>query len=182
MTVTEFVAWAERTDGRWQLEEGEPVAMAAPSDMHALLQANVGGLLFAHLRAVGSACRVRTGPGIVPAVDQTTNVRVPDLAVVCRPASADRRLVSDPLLVIEILSPSNERETRSNVRAFCGIGSMREVVILHSQAMMAELLRRAPEGQWPGSFEVVEGPRAVLRLDSIGASFALADIYESVVL
>ena len=48
MTVDEFIAWAG--DGRWQLVDGEPRAMAPASATHGIIQANIGYTLTRHLR------------------------------------------------------------------------------------------------------------------------------------
>ena len=49
---------------------------------------------------------------------------------------------SDPVLLVEILSPSNRAETWTNVWAYTTIPSVREILVLHSLRIRAELLRR----------------------------------------
>ena len=71
-------------------------------------------LLGNHLVAQGSPCHVVTGPGIVPRVRANRNYRVPDLGATCAQAS-NEPMVAEPNLLVEILSPSNEAETRSNI-------------------------------------------------------------------
>jgi Uma2 family endonuclease len=44
-------------------------------------------------------------------VHANLNVRVPDLAVTCSRPEPDDKLLRDPLVVIEILSPSNRADT-----------------------------------------------------------------------
>ena len=177
MTVEDFLAWADDVQGAWQLEDGEPVAMAAPSDMHGTIQSTLGALLFIHLRANRPHCRVVTTPGVVPRVRETTNVRVPDLVVACRPASPEERLMRDPILVAEILSTSNERETWSNVWTYCSIPSVQDILVLRSMAVGAELLSRLPGGDWPGGFTTLVGRDAELHLPSIDVRLRLGDLY-----
>ena len=55
----------------------------------------------------------------------------------------------DPVLVVEILSPSNETETRENVWAYASIPSVQEILLLRSTEIAAELLRRQADGNWP---------------------------------
>jgi len=60
------------------------------------------------------------------------NMRVPDIAVNCVPDERGQRALPDPILIIEILSPSNERETRENVWAYATIPSLREILLVRS--------------------------------------------------
>lgn len=57
--------------------------------------------------------------------------------------------------------------TRANVRAYRTILTVVEIVVLRSTAIMAEILRRGPNGTWPRQPETVDAD-GTLRLDSIG--------------
>lgn len=115
MTVDEFLSWAADapSGGRWQLIDGEPVAMAPGGDAHGSLQVELARLLGNCLLEQRSRCRVVTEPGIVPRVRSDRNYRVPDLAVTCAPPSS-APMLPEPVLLVELLSPSNAAETRSN--------------------------------------------------------------------
>ena len=63
----------------------------------------------------------------------------------------------EPILFIEILSPSNEVETWANVWTYASIPSVAEILVVHSTRVAAELLRREANGQWPDE-PVVLGP------------------------
>jgi Putative restriction endonuclease len=110
MTLTEFLSWdpADPSGQAWQLIDGEPVAMAPGSETHAALQGEIGALLRNHLLDRDGPCRLLSQPGIVPRVRANRNFRIPDLAVTCVPPALGL-MVADPILLIEILSPSNER-------------------------------------------------------------------------
>src|SRR5258708_7575176 len=110
MTVAEFLDWpGDGTPDKHQLVDGEIRSMAPASITHGVMQARIGALLSNHLN--GTACKVITAPGIIPRVRSSSNIRVPDLAVNCIPDEAGQRALPDPILIIEILSPSNEAET-----------------------------------------------------------------------
>ena len=79
-------------------------------------------------------------------------------------------------MLIEILFPSNEVATRSNVWAYCSIPSVREIVLLHSTSIGAEILRRQSDGGWPQEPETL-GADEDLVMESIGYSVPLADHY-----
>ncbi|MFL5256140.1 MAG: Uma2 family endonuclease, partial [Rhodopila sp.] len=87
----------------------------------------------------------------------------------------------DPVLLIEILSPSNEAETRANIWAYTTIPSVQEILAVHSTRIEAEPLRRGPDGNWPEIPEVVTGAET-LRLASIGFATPLAAFYRTTAL
>ena len=103
-------------------------------------------------------------------------MRIPDIAVDCEPPRDDARLVRDPTLLIEILSPGNERLTRANVWAYRDLPSVREILLLYSWKIGGELLRRDADGTWPAE-AVILGVGDRLHLDSIGLDVPLADAY-----
>ena len=177
MTVTEFLTWPADPNGQvWQLIDGEPVAMAPASDIHGSIHAEIGFLVSAHLRQHRPSCRVVVAPGISPRVRANTNVRVPDLAVTCLPPSRDRHLMEQPVLAVEILSPSNEAKTWANTWAYTTIPSMQDILVVRSQEIGAELLSRQSDGSWPSEFQPVAGR---VRVASIGAEFDIADFYST---
>ena len=53
MNVAEFLAWDAPGPGRWQLVDGEPVAMGPASRTHGSLQGELGRLIGNHLEASG---------------------------------------------------------------------------------------------------------------------------------
>ncbi|MDD2859456.1 MAG: Uma2 family endonuclease [Acidiphilium sp.] len=177
MTVAEFLDWCPEDGQRWQLVDGEPVAMAPASTTHARIQAEIGRLLGNHLVERGSLCDVLTAPGVTPHLEKVHNVRVPDLGVSCASSGDDGLLLSEPVLLIEILSPSNHRETWANVWAYASISSVREILVVSSVSVGADLLRRRPDGTWPEQPETVTG--GDLWLESIHYAAPLIDFYRT---
>jgi Uma2 family endonuclease len=179
MTLDEFLVWDtdDLTGRRWQLIDGEPVLMAPASEVHGAIQNELGRLLGNHLLATGRPCRVISTPGIVPRVRANENFRIPDLGVTCSPPSGEV-MVPDPILLIEILSPSNEAKTRANIWAYTTMPSVREILVVRSTRMEVELLRRDAEGNWPASPVIVRAPET-LELASIGFQVPAADLYRT---
>ena len=175
MSVREFLDWESGDDLRYELVDGEPRAMAPASTMHGFLQGRLASLLNAHLDREKPSCSVVVAPGVVPHLMSAHNVRVPDLGVTCSPLAPGQAALPDPVLLIEILSPSNQAKTWSNVWAYTSIPSVREILVLHSTRVTAEILRRAATGSWPEEPEqLLEGH---LELISVGFRVAMADLY-----
>lgn len=176
MTVAEFIDWPGDGSGlKHQLVDGEPQAMAPASTTHGTIQAMLAHLLWSHL--AGTGCRVIVAPGVVPRVRAEANMRVPDVAVTCAADDPASHALTEPLLLIEILSPSNEAETRANVWAYTTIPSVREILLVRSTHIGAELLRREPGGGWPANPSPI-GEQDRLTLDSISFECPLPAVYE----
>jgi Uma2 family endonuclease len=176
MDLREFLAWDAPAGARWQLLDGEPRAMSPASRTHGRIQTRLGGLIDVHLSARGSPCTVITTPGVVPRVRSDNNFRIPDLGVTCTGYEREEITLTDPVLLIEILSPSNQAETWSNVWAYTTIPSVQEILIVHSTAVRADLLRRDEAGNWPEQAVTIEV--GVLELRSIGFTTDLSAIYQ----
>jgi Uma2 family endonuclease len=177
MSVAEFLARDAPRPDLWQLVDGEPVAMAPASRTHAALQGELGVLIRNHLTDAGSLCTLLTAPGVIPRVRANENFRIPDLAVTRTLYETEEYDAANPVLIVEILSPSNRAETWQNVWSYTTIPSLREILILSSTAVRAELLRRGGDGSWPAASMVVED--GDLTLDSIGLIVPLASIYRT---
>jgi Uma2 family endonuclease len=149
MTLEAFLTWDAPPDARWQLVDGVPLAMAPASPVHAAIQNELGALLRNHLADQGGACRAYANPGVKLGEKTDINFRIPDLGVSCTPLEPGDPALPDPVLLIEILSPSNPRETWMNVWAYTSIPSVQEVLVVRSDIMGAQLLRRQPDGTWP---------------------------------
>ena len=176
MTLDEFIDWPGDGSGRkHQLVEGEPVAMAPASVTHGIIQANVASILRTHLR--GTGCFVVVEPGIIPRVRSEANMRVPDLAVSCDADDRALRALTGPKIVIEILSPSNEAETRENVWVYTTIPSVSEILLIRSTRIAAELISRGADGSWPANPRLVDADAALV-IESLDFSCPLTEVYE----
>jgi len=177
MTVAEFLDWpGDGTGRKFQLVDGELRAMSPGSATHGTIQTNLAYELRRHMIDRRSKCRVVTEPGVVTRIRAHTNLRVPDLGISCTADAPGQRTLPDPIVLIEILSPGNASDTWDNVWAYTTIPSVRDILIVHSTRVLAELLRRGPDGHWPE--EPLEiGADGILRLESVDFAFPLRDAY-----
>jgi Uma2 family endonuclease len=151
--------------------------MAPSSDAHSMIHGELGSLIGSHLADRNSPCRVGVTPGVVPRVRSTKNLLVPDLGVTCSPPVGGPTML-DPVVLIEILSPSNARETRGNVWAYTSIPSVTEIVLVSSTSIAAEVLRRQSDASWPGEPQYVDA-EGELVLESIDFRIPLRAAYRT---
>jgi len=114
---------------------------------------------------------------VIPRVQSETNFRIPDLAITCSGYESEEYALADPVLIIEILSPSNQAETWANVWTYATIPSVQEILVLKTATIGAELLRRNPDGSWPTQPSSIKD--GDLTLESIGFTFPLAAAYRT---
>ncbi len=107
-TVDEFLAWDDGTDRRYELVDGEIVAMAPPREAHAAIVINLAILIGNQLRP---PCRV-LGEFGVKLPDRDDSFDQFDLAVTCAQVDPTRRYIAEPELIIEVLSPSTALHDR----------------------------------------------------------------------
>ncbi len=177
MSVQEFLAWDPGGEHTWQLVDGAPEAMVPANRTHGTLQGEMGNLIINHLRDRGSTCALVVRPGVVPHMHASHNMRVPDLAVTCSDYEVEETGITDPVLIVEVLSPSNQAETWANVWTYATIPSVREIVVLRTASIGAEVLRRHADNTWPQEPESLTD--GVLVLESIGLRVSLIDLYRS---
>ncbi len=177
MTAEEFLAWSgDGFGGRYQLIDGEVRPMSPASTTHGTIQSELNGMIRDHLRQIGRRCRSVTKPAVEVLVRADINTRVPDIGVSCAPDVAAQIALPEPLLLIDILSPSNAKDTWNNVWAYTTLPSVQEIVVVHSTRIGAEVLRRIDDGTWAATTEKIDDG-AVLRLASIGFEAPLREAY-----
>lgn len=113
---------------------------------------------------------------MVPRVRSESNFRIPDLAVACTPYQDEEYDLANPVLIIEILSPSNRAETWTNIWAYTTLPSVHEILVVHSTRIGVELLRRDAVGNWPEQPVAIE--QGALELRRIGFSVDVATLYQ----
>jgi Uma2 family endonuclease len=102
MTVEEFLAWAEGRDGRWELQDGELVAMAPERMAHVETKYEVVAALKAAIRSANELCHAVPDGATVRIAARTAFE--PDALVYCGPRLPPRTIeIAEPLIVVEVL-------------------------------------------------------------------------------
>ena len=143
MRLAEFLQWDDGTDRRYELVDGIAVMMAPSLEAHGELAAALGAEIRARLQP---PCRVISEAGIV-IPDRADTYYVADLAVTCVPREPGRRMVVEPILVVEVLSPSTGQVDRwRKVADYRSLPSVQEILVLFSDERRVEVQRRTPDG------------------------------------
>jgi Uma2 family endonuclease len=168
MTVAEFYDWHDGTDARYELVRGVPVAMATPTPRHGVLVRNVHDSLTARLRR---PCSSWFGMGVARR-DSDDECRVPDVFVSCEPLPP--RYFTAPRLIVEVLSPSTEKEDRTDKLDFYKSLPSVELVLLVWQDKRRVQLHSREGDRWPAQDLIGTGTAELTTLD---LSLSLDEIY-----
>jgi Uma2 family endonuclease len=176
MTVAEFLRWEDGTDTRYELLGGTIFGIAPPAPAHGFLAARLCARIEAGPRS-RPPCMAQIKAAIAKP-DRDDTCYIADLAVTCTPPQRGQQLLSDPVLIAEILSPGTalyDRQTK--VADYRRIPSVQEILLIDSASVFAEVLRRAGE-QW--ITELVQGRTATLSLASIGLTVTMSELYHGI--
>lgn len=148
MTADEFIAWAmEQPEGqRYELVAGEIVGMAPERAGHSRTKGLVYRQLQDGLAAANLPCEAFPD-GMSVEIDEAT-VYEPDALVRCGPPLPDEAVkVPDPLIIVEVLSPSTRaRDAGAKLADYFKLPSLRHYLIVDTKTRTVIHHRREAEG------------------------------------
>ncbi len=160
-----------------EYHDGQMFAMAGGTPNHALISNRAGSLLD---RAVPPACRVFNADQRIHIAAART-FSYADCLVVCgdpKFASDQQDNLLNPLLIVEVLSPSTQDYDRGKkFELYRTIESFREYLIVHQDRRFVEHHSKQEDGSWVlREHSGTEGSVAIPRL---GLHLSLGDLYSS---
>ena len=175
-----YLALERKAKVKSEYIHGEIFAMSGASNAHNIITVEITTELNIQLRPRG--CFVYSGDMRVR-TSRTGSYFYPDVTVVCdKPQFEDNVFdtLLNPILVVEVLSPSTEVYDRGEKFAhYQELASLREYILVSQDRIRVEHYRLI-ETQWVG--KEFHTPEDVLLLDSIECELPLRDIYTRVTL
>jgi Uma2 family endonuclease len=179
MSETEYLAFERTSDIKHQYVDGDVFAMTGASREHNLICHNLSRIIGNDL--LERPCEVYQSDMRVK-VEATRLYTYPDVTVVCdEPQLSDQEFdtLLNPLILIEVLSPSTERFDRGRkFQDYREIGSLREYLLVSQDEARIEQYIRQENGEW--LFKDVVGLEGELELPSVGCRLAMGDVYRKV--
>jgi Uma2 family endonuclease len=170
MSLDEFLAWEREQPERYEFDGIAVTMMTGGSAAHVTIGMNLAFALRQALR--GTPCRPF---GSDMKVIANRSIRYPDISVVSQPIDDRDDRLTEPVVIIEVLSPTTERIDRGRKKFdYFATPSVRQYAIVEQDERRVDLYTRAEVG-WTN--EVVTGD-AVLNLSSIGIELRLDTVYE----
>lgn len=164
MDVDAFLAWAEGREGRWELREGQPILMSPERAVHALTKLSAQIALRDGVRRAGLPCRVFPDGMTVRITSRTAYE--PDALVVCPPpADLNTMEIPNPVIVVEVLSPSTAADDHGvKLDGYFSLPSVAHYLILDADRRVMIWHKRAQAG----AIETRVVRDGVIRLDPPG--------------
>ena len=174
-SLDDYLRLEEYANVKHEFLDGVIHAMAGGSPEHGAITMRIGAALIAQLR--GRGCTVYSSDVRIRVV-ATGLATYPDLSVVCGDREVDPfdpQVLVDPVLLVEVLSPSTETYDRGEkLRHYQRLPALREVLLVAHDRHEVEVWRRSDDG-W--SRETV-GASGVVELKSIGCRLAVEALYQ----
>lgn len=175
MSETEFLAFTEERDGRWELVDGVAFMMAGAKRVHERIVINAifllrGALTGRPCEPFGADTFIRIPGG---------NYRMPDAGVDCGDAGPDDRYAKEPRLVVEVLSPSTrDFDMYGKLDEYKSVATLWHILLIDPDAPQATLWSRDAAGGW--THQIVVGLDAVLTLPALDLTLPMTELYARV--
>jgi Uma2 family endonuclease len=172
MTVEEFLAFAAQKSGKWELVDGQALAMSPGRVVHGDLKYRVARALDAALARAKIPCRFVLDSAAVK-IDQLNSFQ-PDAMIYCgEPLPPDAYFVPNPSVVVEIPSPGTERrDSYQKLAGYFKVKSVAHYLIVNPDAPL--IIHHQRHGDDVLTRIIREG---TIRLDPPGIEMAVAEIY-----
>jgi Uma2 family endonuclease len=173
MTVDEFLVWAEGQDGRWELYNGVPYAMAPERTGHGKVKFAVQTALVQGIRKAELPCHMLPDGATVRVSQHSAHE--PDALVNCGAELPDDAIeVPNPMIVVEVASPSTRKIDASlKLTGYFSLPSVQHYLIVDPDGPPVIHHRRQPDGTILTSI-VHDG---TLTLAPPGIELAVAEIF-----
>ena len=176
VTIAEFDVFldSQQDDSLWELVAGRIFAMTNPTEVHEQIASNIGAPLKLAMDPIG--CRVYQGGLGIQRSDnqQEINRPRPDVLVRCGRVGT-RNFITDPLVVVDVLSPSTiDVDRGEKLRFYKAQPTLRHIVLVYQDQMRIEHYRKTDEG-WP--LEVLTEPDDLLNFEAVRFNIRLQQVY-----
>jgi Uma2 family endonuclease len=177
-TVSEYLRRERTALEKHEYRDGEILLMAGGSPDHSLVVANVISEI--HARLKGKNCHVYDS-NLRVKIPRTVLYTYPDATVICGPrvfdpSDEENQTVTNPRVIIEVLSPTTEAYDRGEkFDRYRQIESFEQYVLVITTSPRIEVFLRQAEGLW--LLAVYSGLDAIAKLNAIDIDLPLSEVY-----
>lgn len=165
---------AQADTAAFELVEGVIVMMSNPAETHGQIVGNIGAPL--KLATDFRGCRTYQGGLLMQRSDDPKDIdkAKPDVVVRCGPAGTGTS-VTDPLVVVEVLSPTTiDIDRGPKLDFYKSLPTVRHIVLIYQDQMRVEHYRRA-EADF--EMEVLKVAGGLLHFEAVDFRIGLERVY-----
>ena len=175
ISVAEYLEGEKISQAKHEFIGGEVYQMAGASERHHRIAFNLATKLDAHLE--NSDCDTFITDMKLKA--DAATFYYPDVFVDCGKNPASEYYREEPILIIEVASPSTRQtDRREKLRAYQQMPSVQEYLIVEQDKIYLELHRRQADGRWITYF-YNDGDEE-FKFESIDLVLKITDVYRRV--
>lgn len=176
LSESEYLAYEAQSPVRNEYIAGEIFAMTGASIRHNVIAGNLFAELRSHLK--GTPCRALI-EGVKLRLRKEQSYFYPDVMVTCenrlQELDSQQQTVEEPVVVIEITSPSTEAiDRREKLRAYRTLPSLKEYLIVSQDQAQVEIFRRRGDSGWD---IITYEPGDTVEITSLELKISIIDIY-----
>ena len=176
LSESEYLTYEAQSPVRNEYIAGKIFAMTGASIRHNVIALNLASAIRAHLK--GTPCRALI-EGVKLRLRKEQSYFYPDVMVTCenrlQELDSKEQVVEEPLVVIEITSPSTEAvDRREKLRAYRTLPSLKEYLIVSQDQAQVEIYRRRGDIGWD---IITYEPGDTVEISSLELKISMSDIY-----
>jgi Uma2 family endonuclease len=176
VSLEEFLSREVNSATKHEFHDGLVTMMAGGSPEHALIAAQVIAELA--VKARGSKCRVFTSDMAIWIPASKTHL-YPDASIVCgkwEVHGSNRTQVTNPKLIVEILSPSTrDYDLSAKFSLYQAIPALEEYLAFETDKPELHYWSKGPGGKW--TRKRISGMNATVSIRALAKALSLSEIY-----
>lgn len=175
-TFEEYLTLEEKAEFKSEYHNGEIYAMSGGTPVHSQVAGNIGAELRSALRdknciSYTSDLKIR--------IETANRAVYPDASVFCGDLVyyEDRKdVVTNPILVIEVLSPSTaDFDRKGKFILYAQLSTLQEYVLIDTEQPYVEIFKRQPNGKW--LLSTYTKLTDIVEFESIDITVPMSEIY-----
>jgi Uma2 family endonuclease len=180
-SIEEYLKYEENSEIKNEYENGYIYSMSGGTINHGLIGSRFNGILLNEISKKNLNC-IPFSSDVKVFIDDAESFVYPDGMVICgdiETSEYDKNSVTNPMLIIEVLSNSTEKYDRGDkFHKYSTLKSFKEYILISQDKYLIDQFFRKSENQW--EMQTIIGDESILKIKSLNIEIKLSDIYQKV--
>lgn len=179
-TIEEYLALEDTSDIKNEYEQGAITAMSGGTLNHGIIGNNINTLLSNAVQGKGMDCVTINGDVRI-FIERAGSFVYPDGIMICggiQTSDQDEHSVTNPILIIEVLSKSTESYDRGDkFHKYCSLPSFKEYILIDQYKPVVDILYKEDSSYWKMTTTI--GMDKSIYLTTLDHHIPISDIYRN---
>lgn len=181
LTIEEYVQIQQENGRKYEYHNGAIFAMAGGSYNHSTISGNIFFRVMSELLKKKPECKSHNSD-LMLHILATNTILYPDGMIICPPVKRSTRYkeaVTNPSVIIEVLSPSTESYDRGDKFHFYRqIPTLQEYILVSQDKKQVEVFRNTGGNDW--NIQRYDESNETFPIESVGIELVLEELYLNV--